>query len=531
MSRIHRRGAIAGSSSGGPPPFIVTPIPTQFGTVGTAYSHTLTASGGTTPYSWSELNLPAGLSLASSTGVISGTPTTIETTEVSITCTDHLGNTAPASFSFQVTATIPSAPVLQSVVQNGPGTAFLTYTAATNAVGYGVNRNGVNLGSGNPNLTWEDPGPLTVGQTYSYTVYGVSSTGLDGPNSNAVGVTIVDEGLTLGSIPNQSGTEGTAIPGFTVTASGGLPPYHYSGVLPSGLVIASSTGAVSGTPTESGIIASSASVSDAASDVAGPSDFTFTVAASGAPVPVYPPPGGVGSLLFNSDFSTMGNASETAGPQWGVFNGPANNGVTGSPANVNIVGGQLVLTLSSTTVGAQVTTFPGVGTPDGFPAGEYNPGYAIPSNGGFYFSAGGYVEYSFVVPAGGWWAAWTVNNGIDGGSSTPQYAEFDITENLGSPVNITTNWHGPGSAQYGGGDWSSMPSAGQTVIAGGLLESGTANSYSSGTQKKSIANNAGGSGIVVGTTNMFLMLNIGINSGAAIPSYFKINYIRVWALP
>ena len=44
-----------------------------------AYSATLAASGGTQPYTWSVSagSLPAGLTLNSSTGVISGTPTTV----------------------------------------------------------------------------------------------------------------------------------------------------------------------------------------------------------------------------------------------------------------------------------------------------------------------------------------------------------------------------------------------------------------------------------------------------------------------
>ncbi|MHC4714188.1 MAG: putative Ig domain-containing protein [Planctomycetota bacterium] len=48
------------------------------GQIGVAYSQTLGATGGVTPYSWSIVSgsLPAGLSLNSSTGEISGTPTT-----------------------------------------------------------------------------------------------------------------------------------------------------------------------------------------------------------------------------------------------------------------------------------------------------------------------------------------------------------------------------------------------------------------------------------------------------------------------
>ena len=46
------------------------------GTVGTAYSATLTSSGAT---SFTAINLPPGLSLNSATGQISGTPTTAGT--------------------------------------------------------------------------------------------------------------------------------------------------------------------------------------------------------------------------------------------------------------------------------------------------------------------------------------------------------------------------------------------------------------------------------------------------------------------
>ncbi|HEX8306117.1 MAG TPA: M28 family peptidase, partial [Jatrophihabitans sp.] len=46
------------------------------GTVGTATSQQMSASGGTAPYTWTATGLPAGLSINASTGLISGTPTT-----------------------------------------------------------------------------------------------------------------------------------------------------------------------------------------------------------------------------------------------------------------------------------------------------------------------------------------------------------------------------------------------------------------------------------------------------------------------
>jgi Zn-dependent metalloprotease len=72
----------------------------QTGTVGTATSLTLSASGGTPPYSFSATGLPAGLSINASTGVISGTPTTAGTSTVTATVRDSAATQASASQTF-----------------------------------------------------------------------------------------------------------------------------------------------------------------------------------------------------------------------------------------------------------------------------------------------------------------------------------------------------------------------------------------------------------------------------------------------
>ncbi len=80
-----------------PPTFVITtasPLPAA--TVGVAYSQTLAATGGTTPYTWTLATgstLPAGLTL-STAGVISGTPTTAATSTFTITVTDSATPTA-----------------------------------------------------------------------------------------------------------------------------------------------------------------------------------------------------------------------------------------------------------------------------------------------------------------------------------------------------------------------------------------------------------------------------------------------------
>ena len=61
------------------------------GEEGVAYSATLDANLGTTPYTWAGSGLPDGLSVNAATGVLSGTPTLSGTFSVTITVTDHAG--------------------------------------------------------------------------------------------------------------------------------------------------------------------------------------------------------------------------------------------------------------------------------------------------------------------------------------------------------------------------------------------------------------------------------------------------------
>src|SRR5260370_9772335 len=70
-------------------------------TVGTAYSATLQASGGTSPDTWSVSigALPAGLSLAALTGVISGTPTASGSSSFTIQAADSANSTSTKELS------------------------------------------------------------------------------------------------------------------------------------------------------------------------------------------------------------------------------------------------------------------------------------------------------------------------------------------------------------------------------------------------------------------------------------------------
>ena len=77
----------------------------QSNLVGDTVSITAHATGGTTPYTWTASGLPAGLSIASGTGVISGKPTTAGSSNVTVTATDAAGKAGSASFTWTVSTT------------------------------------------------------------------------------------------------------------------------------------------------------------------------------------------------------------------------------------------------------------------------------------------------------------------------------------------------------------------------------------------------------------------------------------------
>jgi type II secretory pathway component GspD/PulD (secretin) len=73
------------------------------GSIGTPYDQILAATGGNAPYTWSisSGSLPAGLSLNSTTGAITGTPTTSATTPASFTFTVTVTDSSPAPLTAQ----------------------------------------------------------------------------------------------------------------------------------------------------------------------------------------------------------------------------------------------------------------------------------------------------------------------------------------------------------------------------------------------------------------------------------------------
>ena len=90
------------------------------GTVGQTYDSTVSASGGTTPYQWSisSGSLPSGLSLNTSTGEITGSPSSAGTTSFVAKVTDPSNNQATRTFTLQVLPGSGSLSISNTVLPN-----------------------------------------------------------------------------------------------------------------------------------------------------------------------------------------------------------------------------------------------------------------------------------------------------------------------------------------------------------------------------------------------------------------------------
>jgi alpha-tubulin suppressor-like RCC1 family protein/subtilisin family serine protease len=115
-------------------PVIATPVALPNGATGAPYSLTLTATKGITPYSWSVIGgvLPAGLAFNGSTGVLSGTPTTVGSYSFTIRVTG--ANAVSVGRLFTVVINSPVSIVTTSLPSAAKGTAYSYNLAAANGL-------------------------------------------------------------------------------------------------------------------------------------------------------------------------------------------------------------------------------------------------------------------------------------------------------------------------------------------------------------------------------------------------------------
>jgi len=230
------------------------------------YTTSFAASGGTAPYRWTAQSVPAGLALDTA-GLLSGTPTTAGTFNITVQVTDAAQATATRTFSLTVQATPVTITTVSPLFS---GTVGVPYAQTFNATG-GTRPYTWSL-TGNAGGLTLDPAsgvlsgtPQTAG-TFSFTVQVTDAArGLASQNFSVL-VNPPSLSITLVTQP-VAGTVGVAYnQKLPVVANGGTPPITWSlaaGSVP-GLSFDASTLTLSGTPTTAGNFDLTVQANDAA---------------------------------------------------------------------------------------------------------------------------------------------------------------------------------------------------------------------------------------------------------------------------
>jgi hypothetical protein len=118
------------------PAITVNPATLPNGTVGVSYSQTITATGGTAPYSFAVTSgsLPAGLTLNASTGVISGVVTAATTASFTITATDASANACTGNRAYSINFTAISGPIIELTGDLDFGDVLVLQSAKRNLI-------------------------------------------------------------------------------------------------------------------------------------------------------------------------------------------------------------------------------------------------------------------------------------------------------------------------------------------------------------------------------------------------------------
>lgn len=292
------------------PALTVTTTALPGGTTGVAYTQTLAATGGTSlGYTWFIPSgaLPGGLTLASASGVISGTPASEGTSAFTVQVVDSAGNGASRQLSITVSASLN----------------ITTNTLPGAAAGAAYNQR-ITASGGMPPLQWSVSGALPPGLTLNAATGEITGTAqgtgnypfrVQAQDANGVIATkdlsiTVSEGLSIlteTALPNAAATAPYA---QTLRATGGTPPYRWSvsvGSLPAALSLDSDTGAISGTVTTGGNYSFIVQVTDSAQQTA---TKAFTLSVAGLITIVTPSnlPAGTVGLAYNQTLEATGGS-------------------------------------------------------------------------------------------------------------------------------------------------------------------------------------------------------------------------------
>ncbi|MFV8668357.1 putative Ig domain-containing protein [Ralstonia pseudosolanacearum] len=449
------------------PTISLAPATLTGATVGTAYSQSVTASGGATPYTYAITSgaLPAGLNLNTGTGALTGTPTAAGTFSFTVRGTDANAFSGTRSYSLTVAApTIALTPTTlagatvssaysQSVAASG-GTAPYTYAVTSGALPAGLSLSSAGVLSGTP----------TAGGSFSVTISATDSTTGSGPftGSRAYTLTVGSPTLTI----SPASTAGlTAMAGTSYSqsfsAGGGVSPYTYAltvntGTMPAGLSFHAASATLSGTPTTAGTVSFTVTATDGSSG-AGPyavsGTYTLTVSAPTLTVaPATLPNPAIGTAYSQPITASSGTApytyAVTAGAlpaglslsSAGVLSGTPTAGgsfgftVTATDANSFTASRAYSITIGAATVALNPATVPGA---------TLNTAYSQT-----FTASGGIGPYTYAVASGTLPAGVSLNSTtgvLSGtptalGSSTFSIRATDSSTGAGAPYTGTRGY-------------------------------------------------------------------------------------------
>ncbi len=254
-------GSSSSSSSFGgtpppPPALTISTAALPDGNLNQSYSATLQASGGTGARTWSLASgsglLPDDLTLSSS-GVISGTPTVDATFNFTVRVADSGSPQQVATRTLSILIRTDALTITITSLPGGQvGVAYSQFVSATNGqqpLSWSISMGALPAGLTIDSNTGEIGGLPTTAGTFPFTVQVTDDLG-DTATANLT--------IDIGPAPPPMITT-TALPdgavgvpyNVTLQATGGTPPLMWSitaGSMPSGLLLDSATGNISGTP-------------------------------------------------------------------------------------------------------------------------------------------------------------------------------------------------------------------------------------------------------------------------------------------
>jgi len=327
------------------------------GQVGVAYSNQLTVTGGTSPFTWSVSAgaLPAGLTLSSS-GLLSGTPTTVGSSTFTVRVVDGSGQSATESVTLVVTdvPAVPAAPTATA----GITSATVSWVAPANngsaITGYVVTPYQAGVAqtpvSYDATATTRTLTGLTAGSSYTFTVAATNATGTSAASAQSTAVTpyalpdaptitaanAADSAATLTWTTPSS--NGSAITGYVVT------PYIGATAQPTQTFSAATTQTVTGLTAGTAYTFTVAAVNQAGTGPASAASSPVTPNNSPSLNFPAPPAGKVGVAYSNQLTVTNGTAPFT----WSVSTGTLPAGLTLSSSGL--------LSGTPTTVGSSTFT-------------------------------------------------------------------------------------------------------------------------------------------------------------------------------